>query len=64
MAVVKQAEQCAHIKIEFLSEKTGKEIQKNLTEACSGSTVSFNTVYILKWISNDPSGGLPTEPID
>ncbi len=37
-------EQCAYIRIETLSGKTGREIYEALTEACGSHTIGFTTI--------------------
>ena len=54
MAAVIVDEQRAYIQIEHLRGKTGREIDKNLQEACGTYAVSFKTVY--RWISRFKTG--------
>lgn len=50
-----------YIKIELLREKTGKEINEQLCEACGESAFLFDTVY--RWIRQSADSRFPTSPV-
>ena len=54
MTVVSVEEQRSYIKIEYLREKSGKEIHQNLCEACGNNALSFKTVY--RWLARFSEG--------